>query len=149
MATLADQFIKLQPLDFKSGKIKMRFLPAKKPDTMKHRQWDFPVAHPSMISVNEVTKYLARDNPIAFIVIEDSAFCYIHPSIYKKSEILSMGIKGLKLKIHKSAGVESCATVQINKTQIKTVIKWAKKVKKAPWEGCKTPKKVQVIFPRI
>ena len=96
------------------------------------KEYSFVVPRTECIDKELIYKELSKDNPVAIVHMFGDIVCAIlHKSLTLKADLL---------------GMEECPPCT-RMEDIKQVIKWAKKVKNAPWNN--TPTKVTVGIPTI
>ena len=102
------------------------------PKKTTNKEYSFIVPHTECIDKELIYKELSKDNPVAVVHMFGNIVCAIlHKSLTLKADLL---------------GMEECPPCT-RMEDIKQVIKWAKKVKNAPWDN--TPTKVTVGIPTI
>lgn len=150
----------------------------KSQDTVKHRNWDFNLAHLDLICIDEVTKTLSREDPIVIIqtgthsvkkVITNAKELKGNPEaeeITKDVKYIEPDKSTIIVFIHSSIVVKAelinitipkwlhptyKPSVFIGYCDLSTdaVIAWVKEVKSAKWGKAQHNKHCRVIIPKI
>jgi hypothetical protein len=116
---------------------------------LKHRNWEFKIAHPEMLCIDEIVKYVSRENPVAIAQGQSCIHMFIHPSLIAKAEILDMLVQ-MEKEVTSTETLDNLVQhVIVSPTNRDSIIKWARKVKKAPWKKHDAPENIRVIIPKI
>lgn len=116
-------------------------------------KYEFIVQNPQMINFDEIAKEISRENPIAYITIQNEVkIVLIHFSILKKAEILEMQMPDdiSKLKQEKEYGIFRLEKI-FGKFEpgFRTITKWVKEIIDKDWGYQKAEKTVKVTVPNL
>jgi len=143
--SLRTELIKLMPQN-------TYFRPSENVDKNKGTySWTFPLAHPDMVSIEEVSNNINRHWPLGFLKWNGRVICLIHSSLMRKSRILNMQFPLCHHTLYKIAEprMRSMSVYGITHCDIQKVIDWARKVKQAPWEDKAERVEAGVFLPEI
>lgn len=136
-----------------------------------HRNWEFEVPHKNVVCQEEVTKYVTRENPLAFVTssvtkyydkevkckkgetkivqckknVEVSCIAYVHSSIMQKAIIIVMYRNELTFQALDNPTVFKMS----RNVDVKKVTQWVKDVKNAEWGDKAKREHVRVVVPKI
>jgi len=113
-------------------------------DTMPHRNWEFEVPHGDVICMDEVTKYVTRDNPVVILSSNSYIVVLVHTSIVLKAKLIDY--LPWELQQTQESHIFGMTTKHMH---YKDIIEWARHIKRASWGDAKCAEDVRVIVPKI
>lgn len=119
-------------------------------DNMPVRNWSFTVKHIQGVQVEEIVKYVTRNNPLAIIKYGSHAAGYIHKSIIEKAKVVDIDARFNPLhRIKKVSGYPHVQSIVLFSEEIQYLIEWCKTIKSAKWPPSEETIKIMVIIPKI
>ncbi len=147
----------------------------KEKDSMRHRTWDYELAHPDMLCVEEIIKYATRNNPLVVVktsqrvtekdvvvrpatrnkpakvkdvtklVTDAKTLVIIHHTIITKATMLNVRIPAYL----KSTDDGNYWIGESEESIVAAITKWVKDIKAMPWGDTADRKVIRVMVPKV
>lgn len=127
----------------------MKFILKKRKKDNMERNWSFTTSSPHMIAMEEITKYLTRDNPVIFFRVKTeragkALHAFIHHTLIKKASYVNLPCPFEFTQYTSTVMFGSNLTIQESE-----IVKWAKEVKNKSWGDSGVTTRVDVGIPKI